>query len=87
MAHQPPCGRHNATKLDLKRYKAENTLTKNLDSKVGCMRWVGATHGELLVGLIELDVTKSEVNVGRLVLVTSEQEKLLSSHMLLPEYV
>jgi hypothetical protein len=29
------------TKLDLKRLKSENSLSKILDSKVGCMRWLG----------------------------------------------
>jgi len=32
---QPPCGWRSEAKLDLKCFKSENCLTKNLDSKVG----------------------------------------------------
>ena len=28
------------TKMNLKRYKSEKHLTKNLDSKVGCNEWL-----------------------------------------------
>jgi hypothetical protein len=33
---------HSEAKLDLKRYKNENTLAKNLDSKVGFSEWLAA---------------------------------------------
>jgi len=34
------------TKLNLKRYKSENHLTKNLNSKVGCNELLGALTNE-----------------------------------------
>jgi hypothetical protein len=37
---QPPCGLLSVAKLNLKRHKSENYLTKSLDSKVGCNEWL-----------------------------------------------
>jgi hypothetical protein len=45
MAHKPPRGFRSVSKLDLKRSTSENSLTKDLDSVVGFMRWLAGLFG------------------------------------------
>lgn len=52
----------SVTRLGLKRYKSENTLTKILDSKVGCMRLL---DGSLLTLFFAADIQQVVRDVAR----------------------